>query len=58
MHLVINPQNPEVSVRLADEGFAPYVWCNDFSFEVRAYAQVEAQLNVEHWPLAMVTPAR
>ena len=58
MHLVINPQNPEVSVRLADEGFAPYVWCNDFSFEVRAYAQVEAHLSVEHWPLAMVTPYR
>ena len=58
MHLVINPQNPEVSVRLADEGFAPYVWCNDFSFEVRDYAQVEAHLSVEHWPLAMVTPYR
>ncbi len=41
MHLVINPQDPQVSVRLADEGFAPYVWCNDFSFEVRAYARAD-----------------
>ena len=58
MHLVINPQNPEVSVRLADEGFAPYVWCNDFSFEVRAYAQVDLHTRVDEWPLHRITPYR
>ena len=58
MHLVINPQDPQVSVRLADEGFAPYVWCNDFSFEVRAYARADRYKKVEHWPLELITPYR
>ena len=58
MHLVVNPKDPHVSVRLADEGFAPYVWCNDFSFEVRAYARADRHKKVEHWPLDLITPYR
>ena len=58
MHLVMNPKDPQVSVRLADEGFAPYVWCNDFSFEVRAYARADRHKKVEHWPLDLITPYR
>ena len=58
MHLVMNPKDPQVSVRLADEGFAPYVWCNDFSFEVRAYARADRHKRVERWPLDLITPYR
>ena len=58
MHLVRTLHEPEVSVRLADEGFDPYVWCNDFSFEVRAYAHPDAQKKVEEWPLDVITPYR
>jgi len=58
MHLVLNPNDPVVSVRLADEGFAPYVWGNDFSFEVNAYARADRHKKVEHWPLDMITPYR
>lgn len=58
MYLVMHPKDPEVSVRLADEGFAPYVWGNDFSFDVKAYAQVDQGKKVEQWPLEMITPYR
>lgn len=58
MYLVMNPKDPEVSVRLADEGFAPYVWGNDFSFDVCAYARVDQHKKVEHWPLDTITPYR
>ena len=58
MHVVMNPHDPQVSVRLADEGFAPYVWGNDFSFEVRAYAVADCHQRVELWPLEPVTPYR
>lgn len=58
MYLVMNPKDPEVSVRLADEGFAPYVWGNDFSFDVCAYARVDQHKKVERWPLDTITPYR
>ncbi len=58
MYLVMNPKDPQVSVRLADEGFAPYVWGNDFSFEVRAYACADQHKKVEQWPLELIAPYR
>ena len=58
MYLVMNPTDPHVSVRLADEGFAPYVWGNDFSFEVRAYACADPYKKVEQWPLEQIAPYR
>lgn len=58
MRLVMTPNDPIVSVRLADEGFPPYVWGNDFSFEVTAYARADRHKKVEHWPLDLITPYR
>ncbi|OLF53987.1 GNAT family N-acetyltransferase [Pseudomonas chlororaphis] len=58
MQPMINPQYPGLSVRVADGGFAAYVWSSDFSFEVNAYAQVESGQVVAQWPLRHVTPYR
>lgn len=58
MQAVMNPKYPGLSVRVADEGFDAYVWGNDFSFDVKAYAQVDQGKKVEHWPLEMITPYR
>lgn len=58
MYLVMSPKNPTVSVRLADEGFPAYVWGNDFSFEVSAYARADRHKKVEHWPLDVIRPYR
>ena len=58
MQAVMNPKYPGLSVRVADEGFDAYVWGNDFSFEVRAYARADRYKKVEHWPLELITPYR
>lgn len=58
MQPVINPQHPGLAVRVADEGFAAYIWGSDFSFEVRAYASAQLDAAVAHWPLHAITPYR
>ncbi len=58
MHLVMNPKDPEVSVRVADEGFSEYIWGSDFSFQVKAYGRAEIGRNVEQWSLSSVAPYR
>lgn len=58
MQPVINPRYPGLSVRVADEGFAAYIWGSDFSFEVTAYAQAQSGKPVAQWPLKPVTPYR
>ncbi|NWA03693.1 GNAT family N-acetyltransferase [Pseudomonas gingeri] len=58
MHLVMNPKDPEVSVRVADEGFSEYIWGSDFSFEVKAYGRAEMNRKVDQWPLVAVAPYR
>ncbi|MGE7954990.1 GNAT family N-acetyltransferase [Pseudomonas sp. NPDC089530] len=58
MQPMIHPQYPGLSVRVADGGFADYVWSSDFSFEVSAYARVESGQAVARWPLQPVTPYR
>lgn len=51
MQPMINPKYPGLSVRVADDGFAAYVWGSDFSFEVSAYAQAQSEQVVAKWPL-------
>ncbi|AKA24811.1 GNAT family N-acetyltransferase [Pseudomonas chlororaphis] len=58
MQPMIHPQYPGLSVRVADDGFADYVWSSDFSFEVSAYAQVVSGQAVAKWPLRHVAPYR
>ncbi|AVO58886.1 GNAT family N-acetyltransferase [Pseudomonas chlororaphis] len=58
MQPMINPKYPGLSVRVADEGFAAYVWGSDFSFEVSAYAQAQSEQAVAKWPLHHITPYR
>jgi len=58
MQSVVNPRYPGLSVRLADEGFAAYVWGSDFSFMVDAYAEAERGKSVDQWPLRRVVPYR
>lgn len=58
MQPMINPKYPGLSVRVADDGFAAYVWGSDFSFEVSAYAQAESEQAVAKWPLRHITPYR
>jgi ribosomal protein S18 acetylase RimI-like enzyme len=55
---MINPKYPGLSVRVADDGFAAYVWGSDFSFEVSAYAQAQSEQVVAKWPLHHITPYR
>ncbi|WP_162095152.1 GNAT family N-acetyltransferase [Pseudomonas chlororaphis] len=58
MQPMINPKYPGLSVRVADDGFAAYVWGSDFSFEVSAYAQAQSEQVVAKWPLHHITPYR
>ncbi|AMS17740.1 MULTISPECIES: GNAT family N-acetyltransferase [Pseudomonas] len=58
MQPMINPKYPGLSVRVADDGFAAYVWGSDFSFEVSAYAQAQSGQVVAKWPLHPITPYR
>lgn len=58
MQPLINPKYPGLSVRVADDGFAAYVWGSDFSFEVSAYAQAQSEQAVAKWPLHHITPYR
>ena len=56
MQPVMNPNHPGLSVRVADEGFAAYIWGSDFSFEVAAYGAPEIGLPVEQWRVTPITP--
>jgi len=47
-----------LSVRVADEGFAPYIWGSDFSFEVAAYGAAVIGKPVEQWPVTPIVPYR
>lgn len=58
MQPVINPQYPGLSVRVADGGFAAYIWGSDFSFEVTAYAAAQVGVSVDQWPLENIAPYR
>ena len=58
MQPVMNPKYPGLSVRVADDGFAAYIWGSDFSFEVRAYASAQLDTPVAAWPLQPITPYR
>ena len=58
MQPVINPNYPGLSVRVADEGFAAYIWGSDFSFEVAAYGAAEIGKPVAQWPVTPITPYR
>jgi ribosomal protein S18 acetylase RimI-like enzyme len=48
----------ELSIRLADAGFADYVAAGDFGFIVSAYADPQVGISVEHWPQRAVEPYR
>jgi len=58
MQPVMNPKFPGLSVRVADEGFAAYIWGSDFSFEVTAYGAAQVGQAVAQWPVSAVTPYR
>ena len=58
MQPVINPNYPGLSVRVADEGFAAYIWGSDFSFEVAAYGAAQIGAPVAQWPVTPITPYR
>ncbi|NBF02995.1 GNAT family N-acetyltransferase [Pseudomonas sp. Fl5BN2] len=58
MQPAVNPKHPGLAIRVADEGFAAYVWGSDFSFEVSAYAEAERGLAVADWPLRKIVPYR
>ena len=58
MQPVMNPKYPGLSVRVADDGFAAYIWGSDFSFEVAAYGAAEIGKPVEQWPVTPITPYR
>ncbi|NMY69851.1 GNAT family N-acetyltransferase [Pseudomonas sp. WS 5414] len=58
MQPVVNPKYPGLAIRVADEGFAAYVWGSDFSFEVSAYAEAERGMPVADWPLRRIMPYR
>lgn len=58
MQPVVNPKYPGLAIRVADEGFAAYVWGSDFSFEVSAYAEAERGMPVADWPLRRIVPYR
>jgi ribosomal protein S18 acetylase RimI-like enzyme len=54
----MNPKYPGLSVRVADDGFAAYIWGSDFSFEVAAYGTPEIGKPVEQWRVTPITPYR
>lgn len=58
MQPVINPKFPGLSVRVADDGFAAYIWGSDFSFEVAAYGAAEIGKPVEQWSVTPIIPYR
>nr|WP_025128334.1 GNAT family N-acetyltransferase [Pseudomonas sp. PH1b]BFD41723.1 GNAT family N-acetyltransferase [Pseudomonas sp. FFPRI_1] len=58
MQPAVNPRYPGLAIRVADEGFAPYVWGSDFSFQVGAYAEAERGVSVSDWPLRQIVPYR
>lgn len=58
MLVEINSTLPHVSVRVADEGFAAYIFASDFSFEVSGYTQAQIGRPVEDWSLVSVAPYR
>ena len=58
MQPVMNPKYPGLSVRVADEGFAAYIWGSDFSFEVAAYGAAQIGKPVSQWPVTPITPYR
>jgi hypothetical protein len=58
MQPVMNPKYPGLSVRVADEGFAPYIWGSDFSFEVAAYGAAVIGQPVEQWRVTPIVPYR
>jgi hypothetical protein len=58
MRPVMNPKYPGLSVRVADEGFAPYIWGSDFSFEVAAYGAAVIGQPVEQWRVTPIVPYR
>ncbi|ROL65645.1 GNAT family N-acetyltransferase [Pseudomonas protegens] len=58
MQPVVNPKYPGLAIRVADEGFAAYIWGSDFSFEVSAYAEAGRGMPVADWPLRRIVPYR
>ena len=58
MQPVINPNYPGLSVRVADEGFAAYIWGSDFSFEVSDYGTAQIGRPVSQWPVTPIVPYR
>ena len=58
MQPVMNPKHPGLSVRVADDGFAAYIWGSDFSFEVDAYGAARIDMPVEQWPVTPIVPYR
>ena len=58
MQPIMNPKYPGLSVRVADDGFAAYIWGSDFSFEVAVYGAAEIGKPVEQWPVTPITPYR
>ncbi|MCK1789285.1 GNAT family N-acetyltransferase [Pseudomonas violetae] len=58
MQPVMNPKYPGLSIRVADNGFAAYIWGSDFSFEVTAYVAAEIGKPVGQWCVTPITPYR
>ncbi len=58
MRPVMNPKYPGLSVRVADDGFAAYIWGSDFSFEVAAYGAAVIGQPVERWAVTPIVPYR
>lgn len=58
MQPVMNPKYPGLSVRVADDGFAAYIWGSDFSFEVAAYGAAVIGQPVERWAVTPIVPYR
>ena len=47
-----------ISVRVADDGFAPYVLGSEYAFQVRGYARPQIGRPVAQWPVEPVAPYR
>ncbi|WP_025109096.1 GNAT family N-acetyltransferase [Pseudomonas sp. H1h] len=58
MQPVMNPKYPGLSVRVADDGFAAYIWGSDFSFEVAAYGAAVIGQPVAQWAVTPIVPYR
>ena len=58
MQPVMNPKHPGLSVRVADDGFAAYIWGSDFSFEVSDYGTAQMGRPVSQWPVTPIVPYR